>query len=112
MSIKEYNSIFGENVNSNKENMPFKPVYPGYMGTDVEKENKSFLIKSYLDAEKKYDTDYSKVFGRINGEYAFKRDEDLVWVCSHCKYLHHANSAPNVCPVCGGGRAYFGLQIG
>lgn len=95
-------------INDSREINPFgKSNGSDFMS---EKEYNNFLIKDYIEAENKYMESYAKVFKVAGSDYAFKRDEDLVWVCGHCGYVHNNSNAPKNCPICGGSRAYFGLQ--
>ena len=86
--------------------------YGKVTGSDfmTEKEYNNFLIKDYIKQENKYMESYSKVFNSEHGT-AIKRDEDLVWVCSHCGYVHNSEDAPKCCPICGAARVYFGIQF-
>ena len=86
--------------------------YGKVTGSDfmTEKEYNNFLIKDYIKQENKYMESYAKVFRTASNEKMFTKDEDLVWVCQHCGYIHNNSSAPKSCPICGSSRAYFGLQ--
>ena len=95
-------------INETLQDNPFKNI--NGVSFSNEKEYNNFLIKDYIEAENRYMESYAKVFKTANGDYAFKRDEDLVWVCSHCGYVHNNPEAPKSCPICGSARAYFGLQ--
>jgi len=68
------------------------------------------LIRDYLNCENKYMESCAKVFKNYSQNATFKRDEDLVWVCQNCGYVHHNKIAPKNCPICGNSRAYFGLR--
>lgn len=93
-----------------KDNNPFSSAMPSFLDGASAKEYNNYLIKDYVESENKYMDSCAKVFGQVNKEYAFKKDEDLVWVCSHCGYVHNSGNAPKSCPICGSARVYFGIQ--
>lgn len=108
MSIKELTwSKAGIN---NRNDNPFGSINTGFFDKTTSREYNNYLIKDYIEAEDKYMDSCAKIFGRVNKEYAFKRDEDLVWICSHCGYVHNGTNAPKSCPICGSARVYFGIQ--
>lgn len=37
----------------------------------------------------------------------FKRDEDVIWQCMNCGYIHIGKEAPEICPLCKFPRGYF-----
>lgn len=38
---------------------------------------------------------------------AFKRDNEVMWQCMNCGYIHFGTEAPEICPLCKFPRAYF-----
>ena len=43
----------------------------------------------------------------IKDDKIFKSDEDTLWVCLNCGYIHEGKEAPEKCPLCKYPRAYF-----
>ena len=41
----------------------------------------------------------------------FKGDAPLGWKCRNCGYVHMAEEAPEVCPVCAHPKAYFERKV-
>jgi len=37
----------------------------------------------------------------------FKRDEQIVWVCRKCGYVHIGKQPPKVCPSCGHDTSFY-----
>ncbi|MCQ2910720.1 MAG: hypothetical protein MJ244_00890 [Clostridia bacterium] len=107
MKLKDFNWSQVK-INDTRDINPFGKV----TGSDflTEKDYNNFLIKDYIASENKYMESYAKVFRTASNEKMFTKDEDLVWVCQHCGYIHNNSSAPKSCPICGSSRAYFGLQ--
>ncbi len=109
MELKEFDwskAYIGNEINNNifRENKNY------FLDGSSERNYNSFLIKDYMESEQRYLDSYNKIFDGTAKEYKFKRDEELVWVCSHCGYVHNHESAPKNCPICGCARSYFGLQ--
>ena len=44
-----------------------------------------------------------------NGE-VFCKEEEEVWVCLNCGYVHFGKCAPEKCPACGYPQGYFALN--
>jgi rubrerythrin len=60
-------------------------------------------------AEKQHEKRYRDLLANIRAERVFKRDQEEVWRCRNCGYLHTASEAPDCCPACLHPRAHFEL---
>jgi rubrerythrin len=60
-------------------------------------------------AEKQHEKRYVDLAGNINAGQVFKRDQETVWRCRNCGYLHQAAEAPEACPACAHPQAFFEL---
>jgi len=54
---------------------------------------------------------YRKLLESYNAGNTFKGDAPLGWKCGNCGYIHNAEEAPEVCPVCSHPRAYFERNV-
>ena len=74
-------------------------MYPGF--AEVAREEGFIrvaeVLKAVCVAERQHEKRYLDLAaeGRI-----FRREEDVVWRCLNCGYLHESNQAPEVCPAC------------
>ncbi len=60
-------------------------------------------------AEKQHEKRYLDLAANIEAGRVFKRDEEVVWRCRNCGYLHKGTEAPDTCPACDHPRAHFEL---
>ena len=54
---------------------------------------------------------YKKLLESYKADKTFKGDAPLGWKCRNCGYIHMADEAPEVCPVCAHPRAYFERKV-
>lgn len=77
-------------------------LYPAFAET-AEKEGfpeVAILYRNVLVAEKGHEERYIKLLLNIEKGKVFKRNEEVVWQCRKCGYLHVGTEAPAVCPSC------------
>jgi rubrerythrin len=60
-------------------------------------------------AEKQHEKRYRDLLSNLENGRVFKRDEDSVWRCRKCGYLHSHKEAPQMCPACAHPQAHFEL---
>ena len=60
-------------------------------------------------AEKQHEKQYRDLANNLEAGKVFKRNEQVIWRCRNCGYLHEAEEAPEVCPACLHPQAYFEL---
>ena len=60
--------------------------------------------------EAEHEARYLKLLSNVETEIVFKRDGKQYWICRNCGYIHEADAAPTVCPVCAHPQAYFQLR--
>lgn len=86
-------------------------LYPGFAAiarkegfTDI-----AAVWDSVSVAEKQHEKRYRDLHANIESGRVFKRDQEVVWRCRNCGYLHTANAAPDECPGCAHPQAHFEL---
>jgi rubrerythrin len=60
-------------------------------------------------AERQHEKRYRDLLSNVEGGRVFCRDEDTVWRCRNCGYLHTGKEAPDNCPACIHPQAHFEL---
>jgi rubrerythrin len=60
-------------------------------------------------AEKQHEKRYRDLLANLENGRVFKRDQEVVWRCRNCGYLHKGSQAPNECPACAHPQAHFEL---
>lgn len=60
--------------------------------------------------EKAHEERYRKLAGNIKEGIVFSRDNDMIWQCGNCGYLHIGKKAPEICPACAHPQSYFRIK--
>jgi rubrerythrin len=60
-------------------------------------------------AEKQHEKRYRDLLANIEKEQVFAREDEVVWSCRNCGYLHTGKNAPKLCPACAHAQAHFEL---
>ncbi|HID98474.1 MAG TPA: rubrerythrin family protein [Thermodesulfobacteriaceae bacterium] len=60
-------------------------------------------------AEKQHEKRYRDLAANIEAGTVFSREEEVVWRCRNCGYLHTGSDAPEECAACAHARAHFEL---
>lgn len=68
------------------------------------------VFRNVAIAEQFHERRYREFAENIQLDRVFKRDEETVWRCRNCGYIHSGKSAPEKCPACAHARAYFELM--
>ena len=93
------------------ENYEWTEMYPGFAETAKEEgfTQIAAAFSSIAVAEKQHEKRYNDLAANIEAGRVFKRDEEVVWRCRNCGYLHVGYEAPNTCPACDHPQAHFEL---
>jgi len=93
------------------EHYEWTEMYPGFAVTAKEEGFAAIAsaFSSIAVAEKQHEKRYNDLAANIEAGRVFKRDEEVVWRCRNCGYLHVGNEAPNTCPACDHPQAHFEL---
>lgn len=90
-----------------------KIMYPGFAKT-ADKESFPEIASVFLSiavAEKQHEKRYRILAANIKAGLVFKREgeENTIWRCRNCGYLHTGEEVPDVCPACDHARTHFEL---
>jgi rubrerythrin len=84
-------------------------MYPGF--ARVAREEGFPVIADVFEriavAEKQHEKRYRDLAANIEADRVFKRDQEVVWRCRNCGYVHEGEEAPDVCPACAHPKAHF-----
>lgn len=61
-------------------------------------------------AEKGHEERYRAFLKNIEENHVFKKEEETVWQCRNCGYIHVGKEAPQACPACQHPQAYFEVK--
>ncbi|MRR58483.1 MAG: rubrerythrin family protein [Deltaproteobacteria bacterium] len=60
-------------------------------------------------AEKQHEKRYRDLLANLENDRVFKRNQEVVWRCRNCGYLHTAKGALELCPACAHPKDHFEL---
>lgn len=60
-------------------------------------------------AERQHEKRYRDLLANVEAGKVFQREEEVVWRCRNCGYLHTGKGAPDKCPACAHPRDHFEL---
>ena len=86
-------------------------MYPGFAKVAREEgfDTIAAVFEAIAVAEKQHEKRYNDLAANIEAGRVFKRDEQVVWRCRNCGYIHVGTEAPESCPACAHPQAYFEL---
>lgn len=58
-------------------------------------------------AEKQHEKRYRDLLSNLEKNSIFKKEDEVVWRCINCGYLHTGKEAPEVCVACSHPKSYF-----
>ena len=67
----------------------------------------AFLFEKVAAIEKEHEERYNTLLKNVRGGSVFKKEEDIVWICSNCGHVFIGPEPPEKCPVCAHPQAYF-----
>lgn len=65
------------------------------------------LFERLADIARYHNVCFCGMADALEEERLFQREEDTVWMCLSCGYVHTHTSAPKKCPVCGKPQGWF-----
>ncbi|MBR5541853.1 MAG: rubrerythrin family protein [Bacteroides sp.] len=68
------------------------------------------MYRNIAKAEKAHEERYLAFLNNIENGTVFKKEEETVWQCRNCGYVHEGTEAPNACPACLHPQAYFEVK--
>ncbi len=65
------------------------------------------LYRNVAKVEEGHEARYLKLLERVESGTVFSDNEEEVWQCRYCGYIHRGKSAPKQCPSCGKPQGFF-----
>jgi rubrerythrin len=86
-------------------------MYPGFaqIANDEGYRRAADTWEAISVSERQHEKRYRELAANLLGERTFVRQEETVWRCRNCGYLHAGETAPDKCPACVKPRGYFEL---
>lgn len=67
-------------------------------------------FEAVAQIEREHELRYAKLIANMSNGEVFRKEQEEVWICRNCGYIHTGKEAPAVCPVCAHPRAFFELR--
>ena len=86
-------------------------MYPGFARIAREEgfRRVAETLEAVIIAERQHEKRYRELAANVKEDRVFKGEQEVVWRCRNCGYLHSDQEAPEVCPACISPRGYFEL---
>ena len=68
------------------------------------------MYRKIASAEQGHEERYLAFVKNIENGTVFKKDEETVWQCRNCGYIHTGTEAPEMCPACAHPQAHFEVK--
>ena len=68
------------------------------------------MYRNIAIAEKAHEERYLAFLNNIENDSVFKKEEETVWQCRNCGYVHVGTEAPEACPACAHPQAHFEVK--
>ncbi len=94
------------------ENYEYTDMYPTFAIT-AEEEGLSKIaarLKSIAKAEEHHEERYKKLLKQVEAGTVFKKEQETVWICRECGYMHAGKEAPIECPSCDHPLAFYQVK--
>ena len=94
------------------ENYEWTDMYENFATTADEEgfDDIARLFRGLAEIEKSHEQRYLKHLSEVIDGTVFSKSQPVVWVCMNCGHEHDAETAPEVCHVCGHPQAFFKPQ--
>lgn len=116
--VVEINATYNAGLGTTVENLKYAAggeeeewteLYPQFAAT-AEEEGFPEIAAVYTkiaEVEKRHEARYRKLLANIENGQVFKKDNEGLWKCNNCGYIHEGSEAPNICPACAHPQGYF-----
>jgi len=91
------------------EHYEWTEMYPEFAKVALEEgfDDIAKVFESIAIAEKQHEKRYNALRKNIESGRVFKKDEEVVWICQNCGYIHEGKEAPQSCPACAHPQAHY-----
>ena len=88
-------------------------IYPTFALTAKKEgfEDIATLYKMVADVERQHKIIFQYLCESVKNGTLYKSEKPLLWICSECGYMHVADEAWKVCPLCKAGQGYVELHL-
>ncbi|MBN2221806.1 MAG: rubrerythrin family protein [Vallitaleaceae bacterium] len=93
------------------ENEEWSELYPTFASVADEEgfPEVAAAFRMIAQVEKHHEERYLRLAKNIEESKVFEKDEQTMWKCGNCGFIHIGTSAPELCPACIHPKSYFEL---
>lgn len=93
------------------ENWEHTTMYPEFAKTAKEEglEEAAKVFTEIGEVEEQHEQRYLKLKDNVDTDKVFKKEEEVLWKCRNCGYIHKGKEAPQECPACAHAQSYYEL---
>lgn len=94
------------------ENFEYSKMYPEFADV-ADKEGYQEIanrLRAIAKAEEHHEERYKKLLKEVSDGTIFKKEEEVIWVCRECGYVHKGKTPPVKCPSCDHATAFFQVK--
>jgi rubrerythrin len=98
---------------ANGEKEEWSDLYPAFAQKAEEEGYKEVatLFRLIAKIEKHHEERYRRLWSNVKSLAVFKREGKVIWKCRKCGHTVESIEAPEICPVCSHGKAYFEILV-
>jgi len=99
-------------VSAEGENEEWTKLYPRFAEI-AQKEGFDDIATAFrmiAKAEKAHEERYKKLYNNLKTRKVFRSEENVIWKCRNCGYLHEGSFAIEECPACLHPQSYFQIK--
>lgn len=102
-------TVFNLKAAAAGENEEWTDLYPTFAQTAQDEGFPAIAtaFRKIAEVEKHHEERYLKLAANIEANQVFVKDNETVWKCRNCGYLHIGETAPEICPACIHPKSYF-----
>lgn len=91
------------------ENYEYENMYPEFanMADEEGLSQIAYRFRAIAKAEENHEDRFKKFLDYLEKNEIFHSEEEEVWVCRQCGYMHKGKSPVGKCPSCGHPQAFF-----
>ncbi len=88
-------------------------IYPAFAVTAEKEgfEDVAALYKMVAEVEAQHKIIFEYLHNAVRSGTLYKSETPILWICSECGYMHVANEAWKVCPLCKAEQGYVDLHL-
>jgi len=98
---------------STDEKNESEDIYPSFAETAKKEgfEDIAALYRMVADVERQHKIIFNYLCDSVKNGTLYKSESPMLWICSECGYMHVANEAWKVCPLCKAEQGYVDLHL-